>query len=80
MLTVPQMHKIIYSLFHINTYPKSKSFCFSTTTQCIKTCNMPLKSPIKWLPKMQKKIFNFQLLLGFRGHFQKSSVFEKWVR
>ena len=71
---------LTYSLFHISINPQSKSFYFSATTQNIETCNIPLKSPIKWLPKMQKIFLNFQLLLGFRGHFRKSSVFEKWVR
>ena len=68
----------VYSLFHINIYPQSKSFCFTATTQNIKTCNIPLKSPIKWLPKMQKKfwIFNFCLVLG---PFSKKLCFWKMV-
>ena len=50
----------------------------SQTHHFLEQC-IPLKSPIEWLPKMQKKL-NFQLLLGFRGHFQKSGAFEKRVR
>ena len=41
------------------------SFNFSGYTKIIKKCNIPLKSPIKWLPRMQKKIWNFQLLISF---------------
>ena len=49
--------RAIYSLFHISINPQSKSFYFSATTQNIETFNIPLKSPIKWLPKMQKFFF-----------------------
>ena len=41
------------------------SFNFSGYTKTIKKCNIPLESPVKWLPRMQKKIQKFQLLLGF---------------
>ena len=68
-----------YSLFQISIHPQSKFFCFLATTQNIKTCNIPLKGPIKWLLRMQKKIWNFQLFLDFLGHFWKISVLEKWV-
>ena len=32
------------------------SLNFSGSTETIKKFNIPLKSPIKWLPRMQKKI------------------------
>ena len=35
------------------------SFCVSTTTESMKTNDIPLKSPIKW-KQIQKKICNFQ--------------------
>ena len=37
------------------------NFNFSGYTKSNETCNIPLKSPIKWLPKMQhlKKNSNF---------------------
>ena len=41
------------------------SFGFSGYTKSMKKCNIPLKSPIKSLPRMQKKIWNFQLLAAF---------------
>ena len=31
------------------------SFCASITTECIKTNNIPLKSPTKFLPEMKEK-------------------------
>ena len=37
-------------------FNSSKGFNFSGYTKSIKTCNIPLKRPIKWLPRMQKKI------------------------
>ena len=47
------------------------SFNFPRPTETIKKINVPLKSPIKWLPKMQKNILNFQLLFGFRAIFER---------
>ena len=39
-----------------------------------------IEKPYKMVTKnAKKKVLNFQLLLGFRGHFRKSSAFEKWV-
>ena len=43
------------SLLPISMYPKSKSHCLLATTQNIKTCNIPLKRPIKWLSRMTEK-------------------------
>ena len=90
----PMIHrgpKMGYSLFQISIHPRSKFFCFSATTQNIKTCNISLKSLIKWLPKMQKKIWisrkldeegllkvshkNFHLFQSYP--FFKNAVFSK---
>ena len=54
-----------------------KVFNFSGYTQSTKSCNVPLKSPLKWLPRMQKRKSIFQLLIDFQGNFSKYSVFEK---
>ena len=41
------------------------SFCASITTESIKTNNIPLKSPTKFLPEMKKKILIFQKMFDF---------------
>ena len=54
-------------------------FCASTTTECIKTNNIPLKSPTKFLPEMKKKNSNFSKNFGLLGSFLKKSGFGKWA-
>ena len=51
------------------------SFCVSITTESIKTNNMPLKSPTKFLPEM-KKNSNFSKNFGLLGPFLKKVVLE----
>ena len=48
----------------------------STTTESMKTNNIPLKSPIKLPPEMQKNFWIFQNLLVFRAFFEKSVFWE----
>ena len=49
----------------LRQYSWDDSFCVSTTTESTKTNNIPLKSPIKLPPEMQKKILNFSKFVGF---------------
>ena len=46
----------VYSGGQLKWDGKNVSFCVSTTTEIMKTNNVPLKKPIKLLPEM-KKIF-----------------------
>ena len=52
------------------------SFCVPPTIDIMKTNKRPLKSPIKMLQEMQKKILIFPKLLGFRAFFEKSVFLE----
>ena len=38
--------------------------------------NIPLKSPMKLLPEMQKKMLNFSKLVVFRAFFEKAVILE----
>ena len=49
------------------------SFCASITTESMKTNNIPLKNPTKFLPEM-KKNSNFSNILGLLGPFLKKKV------
>ena len=57
-------------------FNSSKGFNFSGYTKSIKTCNIPLKSPIKWLPWMPEKL-NFSTIDRFLGPFLKKPCFWK---
>ena len=46
------------------------SFNFWGYTKTIRKCNIPFKSPIKWLPKMQKKL-KFSTFVTILGPFLK---------
>ena len=56
-------------------FNRSKGFNFSGYTKSTKSCNIPVKGPIKWLPWIQIFFSIFQLWVDF----WKNSVFEKWV-
>ena len=58
-------------------YGKNVSFCVSTTTESMKTNNIPLKSPIKLPPEMQKFFFEFFKICWFLGLFLKNQCFGK---
>ena len=76
-LATPAAKKLsIYSGGRMRFYGKNVSFCVSTTTESMKTTNIPLKSPIKLPPEMQIFFFNFQNLLVFRAFFEKSVFWE----
>ena len=63
--------KFWYSGGRMRFYGKNVSFCVSTTTESMKTNNIPLKSPIKLPPEMQKK-FEFFKICWFLGPFSKN--------
>ena len=52
------------------------SFCVSTTTESMKTNNIPLTSPIRLPPEMQKIFLNFSKFVAFRAFLEKSVVLE----
>ena len=77
------MHQFSLSVLIWHTYSGVRmrfyvyvSFCVSTTTKRMKTNNIPLKSPIKLPPEMQKIFWIFQNLLVFRVFFEKAVVLE----
>ena len=53
------------------------SFGFSEYTKSMKKCNIPLKSPIKSLPRMQKKNLKFSTFGSVLGPFLKKLCFWK---
>ena len=53
---VKDENSLTYSGGQMRFYGKNVSFGVSTTTESMKTNNIPLKSPIKLPPEMQKKI------------------------
>ena len=65
-----------YSGGHLRFYGKNVSFCPSPTNDITETNKVPLKSPIKMLPEMQKKIWIFQKFLVFRAFFEKAVFLE----
>ena len=48
---------------------KNVSFCVLETIEIMKTNNVPVKSPIKLLPKMKKIFLKCSKFLGFRDLF-----------
>ena len=52
----------------------SSSFNFSGYTKNNKACNIPLKSPIKWLPTNKKKFKIFNFCQVFRAIFEKVPI------
>ena len=56
-----------YSGGHLRFYGKNVSFCLSPTNDITETNKVPLKSPFKILPELQKKFWIFQNLLDFRA-------------
>ena len=54
-----------YSGVRMRFYGKNVSFCVSTSTESIKTNNIPFKSPIKLPPEMQNIFLNFSKFVGF---------------
>ena len=62
----PSILPSMYSGGWMRFYGKNGSFCVSTTTESMKTNNIPLKSPIKLPPEMQKKkILYFSKFVDF---------------
>ena len=66
-----------YSGGHLRFYGKHISFCLSPTNDIMETIKVPLKSPIKMLPEMQKKCFEFFKICWFLGPFLKKQCFMK---
>ena len=73
--TANSKYFIFYSGGQLRWDGNNISFCVSTTTEIMKTINVPMKSPIKLLPEMKKKLI-FQKLLVL-GHFLKKQSFQK---
>ena len=57
-------------------FKSSKGFNSSGYTKSIKTYNIPLKSPMRLLPRMQKRII-FSTFVGFLGAYLKKQCFWK---
>ena len=60
-----------YSPVRMKFNRNNVSFNFWGCTKTIKKCNIPLKSPIKWLPKMQHFFLNSNFCYVFRAIFGK---------
>ena len=75
-LKVQKLSDSKYSGGQLRRTGKNVFFCAPATTEIMETNNVPLKTPIKLLPEMKKKIWNFQNLFGFRDLFWKSNFLE----
>ena len=62
--SISSKHTVCFILVS-TPFLRNRNPCFSETTNSMTAFNISLKSPIKWLPRMQRKILIFQLLLDF---------------
>ena len=70
-LTTHLPHVDRYSPVRMKFNRNNISFNFWGRTKTIEKCNIPLKSPIKWLPKMQHFFLNSNFCYVFRAIFGK---------